>query len=185
MMPGYGRGSHCPLFPSAPRRFFAPAVGTAGTASQPPISASWVPLPSLRLPRLPWRRRCSNEFLIGESFAEDVPCGPLEPHPVISFAGIVPEGFFVQIPEQMEGLDVNVGALDGPLQEAPEVLNAVGVNLPVNVPFGMVDDAVNVVVSEIVVGLERVGVDFGTRSNVLGAGRIPTHCRRSKRGEPR
>ena len=51
---------------------------------------------------------------------------------------------FVQVAEQMERFDAHVGALHGALQERPEVLQAVGVDLPVHVGFGVVDDVVDV-----------------------------------------
>ena len=43
----------------------------------------------------------------------------------------------------MERFNRHVGALDGPLQETPEVLQAISVNLSLHVLFGMVDHAVD------------------------------------------
>ena len=59
----------------------------------------------------------------------------------------------------MERLDAHVGAMNRSLQQRPEVLAAVSVNLPVDVRFGVIDDAVNVAVGQILVGAQRVGVD--------------------------
>ena len=44
----------------------------------------------------------------------------------------------------MERFDRHVGATNGTFQQRPEVLEAVGVNLPVNVSFGVIDDVVGV-----------------------------------------
>ena len=55
-----------------------------------------------------------------------------------------PERLFVQIPKQVERLD-GVGAAQRPLQQTPEVLAAVRVNLPVHVLVGVVDKPVDVV----------------------------------------
>ena len=163
---GYRSPAPAP-FPFAPPRCAAPAVGTAETPFQRSFSVAWTPLPSLRLPRLPWRRRCSDKLRVSEPLANNAPCCALKPPAVISLAGIVPEGLFVQVAEQMERLDVNVGALDGALQETPKVLNPVRMNLAVNVPFGMVDDPMYVVVSEVIVRPQRVSVDLRARDNVL------------------
>ena len=53
----------------------------------------------------------------------------------------------------MVGLHTDVSPLQPTLQETPEVLNAVGVNLVLDVLFGVVDDLVNVVAAQRVVGL--------------------------------
>jgi len=45
----------------------------------------------------------------------------------------------------MKRFDRYVSALQGTLQETPEVLHSVGVDLPVNIPFGMVDHLMHVV----------------------------------------
>jgi len=75
---------------------------------------------------------------------------------------------FIEVAEQVERLDRYVGALDGTLQETPEVLQAVGVNMSVNVRLGVIDDAVDLsTLFHAVVGTERVSVEGGASFNVL------------------
>lgn len=83
------------------------------------------------------------------------------------FAEVVPEHLLVEIPEEMERLDAYVGSLESALQETPEILQSVRVNLPVNVPLGMVNHLMPVVhVLQTVVGKERIGVDRAARFDV-------------------
>ncbi len=44
----------------------------------------------------------------------------------------------------MEWLNTNVGSLESPLYETPEVLQPIRVYLPVHVLFGMVNDSMSV-----------------------------------------
>jgi hypothetical protein len=52
---------------------------------------------------------------------------------------IEPEGLFVQIPAQMYRIDRDIGPLEGPLQEAPEILNVVGVGVAVHEFYGVIN----------------------------------------------
>src|SRR6266700_3015977 len=79
---------------------------------------------------------------------------------VRQFAEVVPEHLFVQIPEQVELFHAYVGSFEAALEQAPEVFESVGVNLSVNVFFGMVNDLVlESLFSESLIGHERIGVD--------------------------
>ena len=92
----------------------------------------------------------------------------LESKSIVSqFSKVIAEHLFVQIPEQVEWLDRNVSALKLALEKAPEVLQSVGVDLPVNVAFGMVHDAMlEVLVLQHIVGREIVRVDRGVGLDV-------------------
>ena len=59
----------------------------------------------------------------------------------------------------MEWFDTNVGSGDAALKQRPEVLKAVGVNLPINVFLGMVNNLMGVLGSQSVVGRQCVGVE--------------------------
>jgi len=90
---------------------------------------------------------------------------------VRQFAEVVPEHLFVQIPEQMELFHAHVGSLESALQETPEVFEAVGMNLPVNVFFRMVNHLVlESLFLESLIGHECIGVDraacFDVSANV-------------------
>jgi hypothetical protein len=59
---------------------------------------------------------------------------------IVVFPLIETEALFVQIPEQMKRLNIDVGALDRALKQAPEVLQPVSVNLAVNVPLSVINN---------------------------------------------
>src|SRR5579862_9522143 len=66
----------------------------------------------------------------------------------------------------MKRLDTNVGSFDGPLQETPKVLQAIGVNRAVNIGFSMIYNLVCVLI-QTVIGRQRIGVQFSARRDVL------------------
>src|SRR5947208_4071155 len=82
---------------------------------------------------------------------------------------VIPKYLLVQIAEQMERLDVYVGALQSALEQTPEVFEPVRVHLPINVPLGMVNRLVDEVWPQSLIGHERIGVDrafcFDMRAN--------------------
>ncbi len=79
---------------------------------------------------------------------------------VRQFAEVKPEHLFVQIPEQVKLFHAYVGSLESALEQAPEVFQSIGVNLPVNVFFGMVNDLVlESLFPESLIGHKRIGVD--------------------------
>src|SRR5712664_3594390 len=73
---------------------------------------------------------------------------------------VVAEHLLVEVSEQVERLDVDVCSLESALEKAPEVFQPVGVNLSVNVAFGMVNRLVNkVLVVQSLIRQKRVSVD--------------------------
>src|SRR6266404_1463593 len=85
---------------------------------------------------------------------------------------VVPENLFVQIAEQMERFNVDVCSLESALEEAPEVFESVGVNLPINVTFCMVNRLVQEVWPQSLIGHERIGVDGAFCFNVSANTRL-------------
>ena len=85
----------------------------------------------------------------------------LETKSIVSqFPKVVPEYLFVQIPEQVERFDTDISAFELALEQAPEILQPVCVNLSVNVAFGMVDNLVlESLLLESLIGHESIGVD--------------------------
>ena len=57
---------------------------------------------------------------------------------VVQLAQVEREHALVEVAEQVEGLNVDVGAVQPALQQRPEVLRAVGVDLPIDVALGVV-----------------------------------------------
>jgi hypothetical protein len=80
---------------------------------------------------------------------------------------VEPKRLLVQIPEKVKGLHVDVGSLDRALEQAPEVLQSVRVNVPLGVANRVVDDLVNVILIHADVGAERIGMQFRAFQNVL------------------
>lgn len=85
---------------------------------------------------------------------------------VILFSLVIAERLFVEVTEQVKRFDRNVSAFDGPLQETPEVLHAVRVNVAVNVALGVIDNLVSVF-RQSLVRLQGVRAERGAGCNVI------------------
>src|SRR5438128_9190514 len=75
----------------------------------------------------------SDQFLIRDTTAGDVLQRGRESVCIGQAALIEPERLLVEIPEQVEGLDAHVGALERALEQRPVVFKAVRVDLSVDV----------------------------------------------------
>src|SRR5579862_6327734 len=90
-----------------------------------------------------------------------------EPAQIAPVALVEREGSLVEIPEQVERLDADVGALQAPLKERPEVLDAVRVDCPIDVLAGVIDDGMGVVAVEPAIRAQSIGVDVRAGEDVL------------------
>jgi hypothetical protein len=90
-----------------------------------------------------------------------------EPLGVRSLPAIVPKRLFVQITEQVEGLDADVCAVQPALEQAPEVLHRIGVNVAVDVLNSVIDDGVPIVIGQTIVRKQFVTEDRGASLNAL------------------
>jgi transposase-like protein len=110
-----------------------------------------------------------DQVLVGQPTPNDGAEHFEKPLGVGRFPSVESKRLFVEIPEQVKGLDGNVRALDLALQQRPEVFQAVGVgvDLPAYVGFRVVDDFVGVVRREPFVGSKGIGVDRGPACHVL------------------
>lgn len=124
-----------------------------------------LPLPSRCNLGKPRTRSLAGQLSIGKPFAENAFNSANEPGGVAGLPVVIAIGLLIKVSEQVERLNADVSSLDGPLQETPEVLNPIGVNLAPDVCLGMVNDLVGVGVCQIIVGLERVCVDLRTWLN--------------------
>jgi hypothetical protein len=88
------------------------------------------------------RQLRAGECSVGETLVDDALQGVCESLSVAHDAIVETEGLLVKVTEQMERFDRHVGATDGALQERPEVLAVVGVDLAVHVGFSVVDDLI-------------------------------------------
>ena len=58
------------------------------------------------------------------------------------------EGLFIEVAEQMVGIDTDISSLDRPLQEAPKILDPVRVDASAHKLDGVVDRRVDVILGE-------------------------------------
>ena len=150
----------CPIHgPSVPSLAFLLTAQTSEMASSPSVSYRGSLSPYFSLPFLRWRRGHPNQSVIGETLPNDRPRHTAEPISIDGLSGVVAEGLLIEIPEQVKRLDANVGALDSPLQQAPEILQSIGVNLVPNVTLGVVNDLVSVCIPKQGIGWVSVGED--------------------------
>jgi len=113
------------------------------------------------------RQLRSGKRDVGEALAENALQGQRESGGVIAVAVVETERLLIEIAEQVKRFDAHVGALDGALLQAPEILQPVGVDGAIDVRLGMVDDVVGVVGLQRLVGRQRIGVDGAARLDVL------------------
>jgi hypothetical protein len=118
-----------------------------------------------RLARL--RKLLAGQLVEGQPLAEDGRSRFDESLGVRHLAVVEPIDLFVEIAKQMKRFERYIGALEGALEQRPEVLAPVGVDLPVHVAFGVNDDIVDVVRVQPIVREQLVGVDVRPASNVL------------------
>src|ERR1035437_2423995 len=85
---------------------------------------------------------------------------------------VVAESLLVQITEKMERLDANVSAINAALQQAPEVFKAVGVDAPVHVLHGMIDNLVRVFTLKSFIGEQGISVESRASFDVLSDFRL-------------
>jgi hypothetical protein len=110
--------------------------------------------------------RLPRQLLIGQASASDGGQDFREAIPVIALAFVVAERLLIQIAEQMEGLDADVGSFQAALQQRPEILDPVRVDVAVNVLFRVVHELVNVVRIEAGIGRQFIGEDFRARFDI-------------------
>ena len=86
-----------------------------------------------------------GEFRIGQTLATNRANHDREPLRIIHAAVIEPARLFVDVPEQVERFHADVSSVERPLQETPEVLHPVGLDVSIRVLNGVIDDRVLIV----------------------------------------
>jgi len=134
-------------------------IGLCGAALSPPLAA---PLTSdVSRSRRRWRMIC--QFLVRQPPPCDRRADLPEPLAIIVLSLIEPEGLFVQIPAQMRRINTDVGSLKGAFQEAPEILDVVGVDLSANKVDRVVNHFMRVGIGKTEIGFEGIGVEMQSR----------------------
>lgn len=80
---------------------------------------------------------------------------------------VVAEYLFIEVAEQMEWLDTDIGSTEAALEQTPEVLKPIGVNLSANVAFRMVNDLMGEVRFQSFVGQQLVGIERRAGADVF------------------
>lgn len=91
----------------------------------------------------------TSEFRISEATARDMLQQRRESSEVVEAAQVVGEHALVEVTEQVKRLDTDIGAVETTLEQAPEVFDAVGVDLAADVSLSMV-----------VIGVESLPLQF-------------------------
>src|SRR5882724_11022250 len=89
------------------------------------------------------RTHLASHFGIREALSEKVRSNVLEAKSImLKRPEVVAEYLFVEIAEQVKRLYAHVGSFQSALEQAPEILKPVSVNLSVNVAFCVVNNFV-------------------------------------------
>ena len=91
-----------------------------------------------------WFQHLAGQLLVGEPPA----CGGgrhfNKSFTIGDFPFIEPEALLIQVAEEVKGLNGNIRSFDRPFQQRPKVLDAVRVDMTVDVGFRVVDDLVGI-----------------------------------------
>ena len=110
----------------------------------------------------------SGQARVSEPLPDDLRYDKTEAARVVKlFPIVIAEGLLVQVAKQMERLDADIGAVQPALQEAPEVLHAVSVDIAVDVFYRVIDDRVIVIISESVIGFQLVDKERASSFDVF------------------
>jgi hypothetical protein len=109
-----------------------------------------------------------GQLLIGQASASDRRKNFREATTVaiVMLALVISERLLIEIAEQMERLDADVGSFQAALQQRPEILDAIRVNIAANVLFGMIHKLMNVILVESGIRRQFISEYFGPRFNV-------------------
>jgi len=106
-----------------------------------------------------------DQLPVGDSPSDDPRRGGNEPRGIGKLARVEAIRRLVQIAVKVLGIDGVVSPVNHPLEQRPEVLQAVRVDAVPHVSFGVVDDLMHVVGLKTVVRTKSIRVDMGTGSN--------------------
>src|SRR5205807_5673506 len=101
-------------------------------------------------------RPLADQFFVSQATASKSRSRFHEPISVSSFASIESKSLFVQVSEQVKRFYCNVSTFNASLEKRPEVFHRIGMNLSVNVPLRVIDNAVNVFLVKLIVRAKRV-----------------------------
>ena len=112
----------------------------------------------------------ASQFAVGQTLADGAAHCSLKPASVVALAGVESESLLGRVALQVERGDRDVSSFERPLEQRPEVLQAVRVNRSANVFAGVVDRSVQVRQTKLAVAGGRVGEDLSPVANVAADG---------------
>lgn len=101
----------------------------------------------------------SDQFFVCEALADDFTYTNIEPFRVSHLAIIEPKRLLVDVAKQMEGFHADIGAVQLPLHQRPEVFHTVSVDIAIGILDGVIDDRVLVVFAQSIIGEQFIGED--------------------------
>ena len=107
----------------------------------------------------------TSQLLVSDTATNDLFHNSAEPLRIRQRAVVIPEALFIQVPEQMERLNADVGPVESTLQQAPEVLHGVRVDVAIHILYGVIYDSVLVFRLQPIVGFQFVAEDRGASFN--------------------
>ena len=99
----------------------------------------------------------AGQLLVGDPASDDLLHYSDEAFRIGRLTVVVSKRLFVNVPKQVEWLHADVRAVQAALQETPEVLHRVGMDVAVHILHSVIDDGVLIIVFKSVVGLQFVG----------------------------
>src|SRR6266849_188564 len=100
-----------------------------------------------------------NELRVFQCFSNDTAKCLHKSASVTVFALVEPKRLFVQISEQMKRLNIHIRSVQRAFEQAPEVFQAIRVNVTLRITNGMVDNSAVVIAFKIIIRHKRVGAD--------------------------
>src|SRR6202521_185912 len=114
-----------------------------------------------------------DQCVVSKALADDSRKQQLEAVVIVHVLAVVkPERLFVNVAEQVVRLHGHVGSVDSALQQTPEVLKPVSVDVFADVLNRMIHNLMGVFFAKAVIGLQRVAVECGLRFDVLADQRL-------------
>src|ERR1035441_9760462 len=126
------------------------AVSGGGISSPAPVSCDSIGPSTIRDTFL----YLASQLLVGNTATNDLFHNSTKPFRVRQGAVVIPETLFVKIPEQMEWLNTDVGPVESALQQTPEVLHRICVDVSIHILHRVIDNRVLVFRFQPIVGFQ-------------------------------
>ena len=115
-----------------------------------------------------FRSNLAGDFGPGQTLSYDLSNSQIKAVTVVHVPAVIePKRLLIDVAEQVERLDADIGAVQSALQEAPEVLHTIGVYVLIHVLDRVIDDGMFVFGLQSVVREQFVGEDRSASLDVL------------------